>query len=425
MGIDASSAVTELQLTSMAHGGSALGRDSSANERVTFVPFGIPGEKVAVRIVDEKPRYAYAEIVDIIEPSPDRIAPRCQHYGVCGGCHLQHVSYDRQLSLKREVVVDQLQRIAKIANPAVGNTIPSPSSWNYRNSVSFSITKSGQLGFHRFFRGGTTDDHDDPVVPIQECHIIDSRLLDLFRDFDLELPDLTRLTLRVGAYGDLLVLFEIDSVEPPSLEVDFPVNASILLPTGEVANLVGENKIQEHCAGRDWQVSASSFFQVNPQAAETLVSLVMDRAQFSGSENVLELYSGIGLFTEALSNRASHIVAVEASPNAVADAEVNLADTDNVELYQGDAEVAMTHLSEQEFDLVVLDPPRTGVSFNVIDAIVNIEPRRIVYVSCDPATLARDIRRLTPAGYALVSAQTLDMFPQTYHVETIALLEKR
>ena len=253
---------------------------------------------------------------------------------------------------------------------------------------------------------------------------------DLYEDLDLDLPDLRRLTLRVGAAaagvpnsrGDLLVVFETEGVEPPVLEADFPVSAAMLLPTGESANLIGESALVESCDGREWRVSAGSFFQVNPGAAEHLPSLVSEFAALTGTESVLELYSGVGLLTRRLSTGRS-VVGIEVNPDAVADAAVNLEETENVELYQGTVAEVLLALSDQAFDVVVLDPPRAGVEPGVTDLLLEIRAARIVYVSCDPATFARDARLLARGGYRLKTVQPVDMFPQTYHIETVSLLE--
>lgn len=402
-----------ISLTAMAHGGAALGRDTHG--RVVFVPYGIPGETVRVQPTAGKERYTHANLIEVVEPSPHRIEPRCRHFGCCGGCHFQHIAYPAQLLFKSEIVRDQLARVGKIQAPSVEKTLPSPAIWEYRNSASFSPTDEGRLGYWSH--------SEEQVIPIDECHILQPPLQNLYRDLDLELPGLRRLTLRTDAFGDLMVVFEIEEVEPPALEADFPVSASMLLPTGEAASLIGENYLVERCAGREWRVSAGSFFQVNPPAAEHLVRLVNDFAELRGSEAVLELYCGVGLFAAGLSAASSRVVGVEASPDAVADAGVNLDHTENVELYQGLAEAILADLADQAFDVAVLDPPRSGSEPAVVDALAAIRPNRIVYVSCDPATFARDARRLGQTGYRLQTVQPVDMFPQTFHVETVSLLE--
>jgi 23S rRNA (uracil1939-C5)-methyltransferase len=400
-----------LELTAMAHGGAALGRDHVG--RVVFVPGGIPGEMVRVRPVQVKERHAHAELLEVIEPSPDRVEPRCPHYGVCGGCHYQHIDYAAQLRFKTDVVRDQLGRVGHFTEPPVELTLASPVQWQYRNSVNFSPAADGKLGFW--------SRTEEQVVPIDECHIIEPGLQALYRELDLELPGLLRVTLRTGANGDLLVVFETEDVEPPGLETDLTVSAAILLPTGEAANLIGENVLYERCAGREWRVSAGSFFQVNRASAENMVKLVREMADLHGTESVLELYSGVGLFTASLSAGADSVVGIEENPDAVADAAYNLDDTENVSLYQGPVEQILPDL-ERSFDVVVLDPPRGGVDPLVVDALKEIGAPRIVYVSCDPATFARDAKRLARGGYRLLTARPVDMFPQTYHVETVSLL---
>jgi len=385
-----------IQVTAMAHGGAALGRDE--NGRVIFVPYAIPGETVRVRPSRGKERYAHATLIQVLEPSPHRVGPRCPHFGNCGGCHFQQIAYPAQLTFKTQVVL----------------ALPSPAAWEYRNSVSFSPTDDGQLGFWSHV--------EKRVIPIDECHIIRPALQDLYQDLDLDLPDLRRLTLRVGAENELLVVFETEDVEPPALEADFPVSAAMLLPTGEAANLIGDHILTERCAGREWQVGAGSFFQINPGAAESLVQLVNEFAALRGSELILELYSGVGLFAAGLAANSDRVVGIEANPDAVADAAVNLDQTENVELYQGPVEEILPSLTDHSFDVVVLDPPRAGVEPAVIDALLKIRAPRIVYVSCDPATFARDARRLARGGYHLNKVQPVDMFPQTFHIETVSLL---
>jgi 23S rRNA (uracil1939-C5)-methyltransferase len=401
----------ELELTDMAHGGTALGRHEG---RVIFVPYAIPGETVRVRPGEGKARYAYAGLIEVLHPSPHRIEPRCRHFGTCGGCHFQHIAYPAQLKFKTDVVRDQLERVGKFTDPPVRETLASPAEWGYRISATFHPSQEGVLGYW--------SPVEERVIPIYECHIIQSILWQLFEDMDLDLTGILHVTLRVGGDDDLLVALETEDVEPPPLEVDFPVSVAMVLPTGEAANLVGDNYLVERCAGRDWRVSAGSFFQVNLDAAEHLVSLVDRMSALSGHEVVLELYSGVGLFTATLAAAGQRVIGIESNPDAVSDAAVNLEETDNVELYQGPVEEVLPALTGIPFDVVVIDPPRGGVDPTVIDSLLEIRASRIVYVSCDPATFARDARRLARGGYRLHEVSPVDMFPQTYHIETVSLL---
>lgn len=401
-----------LELTAMAHGGSALGRDQQG--RVIFVPLAIPGETVRVQLKEGKERYAYAELLEVLQPSRHRIEPRCRHFGTCGGCHFQHIAYPAQLGFKTEVVRDQLERVGKFADPPVRGTLSSPAEWQYCHSATFHPAQEGRLGYWSPI--------EERVIPIDECHVIQPLLWQLFEDLDLDLTGILHVTLRVGADDDLLIALETQDVEPPALEVDFPVSVAMVLPNGEAANLVGDNYLVQRCAGRHWRVSAGSFFQANLGAAEHLVSLVDGLAALAGQETVLELYSGVGLFTATLSARAIKVVGIESNPDAISDAAVNLEETENVELYQGPVEEVLPALTDLPFDVVVMDPPPGGVDPAVIDSLLEVRAPRIVYVSCDPATFARDARRLVRGGYRLEEVSPVDMFPQTYHIEMVSLL---
>ena len=405
----------QLTLTAMAHGGAALGRHEG---RVIFVAGAIPGETVRAEISEDKERFARARVVEILVPSPHRVTPRCPHVPECGGCQWQHVAYAHQLALKTDVVRDQLARIAGIANPPVHPTIPAPSPWGYRNRVTFSVGDDDQLGFQR------AASHD--IVPIEECHIADPRLMALYDDLDLDLPGLTRLTLMAGsAEDDLLMAFETRGDEPPSLSADFPISCAHLVSRDEAipVNLIGHNHVTHHIAGYAYRASAGRFFQVNTAVAAILVKLVFDWLAPSPGATVLDAYCGVGLFTLPLAERAGLVIAVELDPGATEDLILNLGEIENVEVIQGPVEAVLPDLVDAEpLHAAVVDPPRQGLDRAVVDALVASRPPRLVYVSCDPATLARDVKRLSRAGYALEQVQPVDMFPQTYHIETVALL---
>jgi 23S rRNA (uracil1939-C5)-methyltransferase len=405
----------QLTLTAMAHGGAALGRHEG---RVIFVAGAIPGETVRVEITEDKERFAHARVVEILAPSPHRIPPRCPHVPECGGCQWQHIAYSHQLALKADVVRDQLTRIAGIVDPPVHLTIPAPSPWGYRNRVTFSVGADDQLGFQR------AASHD--IVPIQECHIADPRLMALYDDLDLDLPGLTRLNLMAGsAEDDLLMAFETQGDEPPSLSADFPISCVHLVSADAAipVNLIGRNHVTHHIAGHACRASAGRFFQVNTAVAAILVELVLDWLAPTLDATVLDAYCGVGLFTLPLAERAGLVIAVELDPGATEDLILNLGEIENVEVIEGPVEAVLPDLVDAEpLHAAVVDPPRQGLDRAVIDALVASRPPRLVYVSCDPATLARDVKRLSRSGYALEQVQPVDMFPQTYHIETVTLL---
>jgi 23S rRNA (uracil1939-C5)-methyltransferase len=240
----------------------------------------------------------------------------------------------------------------------------------------------------------------------------------------MEWPQLYRLSLRCGsATGDLLAIFELDHYEDFDIDVDFPVSCVLLLADGEVVVLMGNPYLVEHVAGRDYQVSAGSFFQVNTSGAEALLALVGDYLAPGGDETLVDVYCGVGLFGLALADRVGRVIGIEADPSAISDFQTNAQGLDHVSLIEDKAHVALSGLGGP-VDLMVIDPPRSGVGRHAIAEIARLQPQRLVYVSCDPATLARDARRLVEAGYHLQVVQPVDLFPQTFHIESVALFVK-
>jgi 23S rRNA (uracil1939-C5)-methyltransferase len=406
------SQVIDVQLTAMAHGGSALGRHEG---RVVFVPYAIPGETVRVEIVESHTRWAQARLLETLESSPHRVEPPCAYFGPnrCGGCHFQHIAYETQAELKRQVVVDQLARVGGVHNANVQEIIGAAEPWGYRNHAQFSVTTDGQLGFL------TADTHH--VIPVEECLILEPLLDDLWAALDMEWPQLHRLSLRCGAAtGDLMAIFELDHYEDFDIEVDFPVSCVILLADGETVVLMGNAYLTERIAERDYRISAGSFFQVNSAGAEALVQLVHDYLAPTDDGRLVDLYCGVGLFSLALADQVGHVLGIEADLSAIADFRHNADGMDHVELAEGKAQIILPRLDEA-VDLLVLDPPRSGAGKQIVSEIARLGPRRLTYVSCDPATLARDARHLIECGYSLQEVQPIDLFPQTYHVESVAL----
>ena len=406
----------ELDLVSMAHGGSALGRHEG---RVVFVPYAIPGERVRVRLSGEGDaerggkRFARAEVVDVLSPAPGRVAPRCRHFGPgeCGGCQWQHIDYAAQLRFKQQVMIDQLERVGKLKDPPVLAALPAPNPWAYRMNATFHLDEAGTLGFW--------SDDNSRVVALEECHIIHPALLDLLDSLEFEAGSLERVRLQVGSDGALMMTLSAADDLPPALETDLPLSVNFLLSDNEPLNLVGSTHARYEVRGRWFRVTAGGFFQVNPAVAGVLVDEVMHHLDLRGSESVLDLYSGVGLFSAFIAESAALVTAVESYPPAVTDAESNLADFDNVDLIEGAVEDVLPNL-EGPYDHAVVDPPRTGMTPAALDALVAHAPRTLVYVSCDPATLARDAGRLAAHGYTLAEVQPVDMFPQTFHIESVS-----
>ncbi len=414
----------DLTITALSHAGEGIGRHAG---RAVFVPFALPGETVRAEIIEEKKNFARARLVEIITASPDRVTPPCPHHftisnlqspisNSCGGCQLQHLAYPAQLVFKQQTVVEQLTRVGGFTNPLVRPILPAPAPFNYRNQAQFHLTPEGRLGFRAA--------QSNALVPIRECHLLPPALADLFTRLHIEsAPELDRLTLRLGAEEDALIVFESES-DAPEIEIDLPVSAALLRPDGASLALADRAYIVEVVRGRAFKVSAGSFFQVNTAVAELLVDQVLGALDLRGGETVLDLYSGVGLFSAFIAPHVARLIGIESFEPAVDDAAENLDEFDHVELYCAPVE-AVLPLIEAPVDAVLLDPPRAGCAPEVVEALIARPAPQIVYVSCDPATLARDAKRLAAGGYALEWAQPLDMFPQTYHVECVAKFARR
>lgn len=403
-----------VEVTTPVYGGECMGR--LADGRAVFVPYTLPGELARIELVEEKRSFARARLLEVVRPSPQRIAPRCRHFGVCGGCHYQHTDIQTQLEIKRAVVKDQLQRIGGITDPPVTEVVQSPSAWNYRNHMQFHLDNSGKLGFQGW------GSHE--IVPITECYLPESTLGEIWPQFDLEpLPGVERLDLRLGSDDEVLLVLEGSVTTAPEFSVDIPLSAVHLSPAGKII-LAGDDFILMEVHERVFKVSAESFFQVNTAQAEAMVNHILDSLLLDGTKTILDVYCGVGLFSAFLAPRVKHCIGIELSESACDDYAVNLDEFDNVELYMGQAETILPALNIRP-DIVLVDPPRAGIDRPALDAMINLQPQTIAYVSCDPATLARDIKRLATGGYHLQQVTPFDLFPQTYHVECVALLEKK
>lgn len=400
----------DITLTGMAYGGDAFGRD--ANGRMIFVPFAIPGERIQAEIVETHKRWARARLVKVLKASPERVAPRCRHFTDCGGCHYQHMPYQIQLKSKAEIVRSQLERLGGFEDPPVETIIASQSPWNTRNHLKFSLTPDGRLGFNA--------PGSNRVVPIDECHLPEPNLASLWPRLDLEtIQGLKRITLRTGIEGERMLILHGDDDPDVNVTTDLPASVVWLSPRGMTV-LAGEGFLTIDVLDRAFKVSANSFFQVHTTLAGEVVQHVLEALRFQPGETILDLYAGVGLFSAFLAQKGVRVVAVEESPVACADFENNLAEFDHVELYEAPVEVALPAIHTHP-SAVIIDPPRVGLSLDAIKQLINLSSPLLVYVSCDPATLARDGQRLVKAGYQLERCTPIDMFPQTYHIETLSI----
>ncbi len=406
-----------LRLEGIAHGGEALGRHEG---KVVFVPYTIPGEEVRVRLIREKSRWARAQLLNIVTPSPDRVEPPCPFFGPdgCGGCQWQHISYERQLALKREIVIDQLRRLGHIENPSVKEVLAVGDPFHYRNHMQFTVASGGRLGLLR------AESHR--VIPVDACLLLHPLLTELYETLDLQWEGLRRVILRAGVHtGERLIILETDGEEMPELEVDIPVSVVLHRPQHPPFPLAGVPFFHERVGELTFRISSGSFFQVNTAGAEVLVDLVRRYLAPKGHETLLDLYSGVGLFGLSLASQVGLVFGIEADESAMEDAAFNVEalGLENVALHEGPVEEVLRALWEPA-DLAILDPPRSGAGQEVIAQLRRLRVRRLVYVSCDPATLARDVVHLQAQGYHLLDLQPVDMFPQTYHIETVSVWER-
>lgn len=403
----------EVTLTTLTYGGEAMGRLSDG--RAVFVPFGLPNEHVRVRLTEEKKGFARGEILEISESSPERIAPRCIHFSKCGGCHYQNLSYENQLKAKTEILRDQLKRIGKIENPLVQPMIASPAEWNYRNHMQFHLTEDGRVGFVNA-RGRS-------VIPISECHLPQAGIQTFWPDLQFETTvGAERISVRVGQDEELMLILESESPETPELEIEADISVVHIYDEHAVV-IAGQDHLTVSVLEKNFHVSAASFFQVNTKMAGKMVQHLFAILPVSSDTTLLDVYCGAGLFSKFFASKCKQVIGVESSESACEDFAINLDEFENVELYEGEAEEILPALTGK-FDsplYMIVDPPRAGIEKHALDAIINIKPQVIAYVSCDPSTLARDAARLIHAGYQLEEVTPFDLFPQTYHIESISL----
>jgi len=403
----------EVHLTTPTYGGEAMGR--LADGRAVFVPFALAGETVRARLVDEKRGFARAALLEVLVASPQRIQPKCVHFGECGGCHYQMLPYPEQLKLKETVLRDQLTRIGKIVDPPIRESVAATEAWNYRNHVQFHLADDRSLGF------APASGNPWAVMPIKECHLPEAALDALWPQlqFEADAP-LERVSLRAG--DEIMLTLESDFAEAPAVEVEAGISVVHLSQDDSVV-LAGDDHIIIDVLGRPFRVSAGSFFQVNTAMAEKMVAYLLSNISVSPSTVLLDIYCGVGLFSAFFASKVRKIVGIEVSPAACEDFAANLHEFDNVDLYEAAAEDVLPALDIQP-DIAIVDPPRTGLDKKALDAILKLKPVTLAYISCDPSTLARDAARLIAGGYTLSEVTAFDLFPQTYHIESISIFKR-
>jgi 23S rRNA (uracil1939-C5)-methyltransferase len=434
--------VVELLIDKLVQGGDGL---ATLDGMKVFVPFSAPQERVRARIVTQKRDYAVAEIEEVLEPSPLRIDAPCPYFGMCGGCQLQHINYQGQLVVKKLYVNEALQRIGQVFVP-VRNVTTEAEPWHYRNKTQYPVGSADNGMAIGFFKRGT---HDLLDVPACLLHPVEfDRLREAIRailvaagetgyDEAKHEGNVRHIVLRQGTRdGGLLAIVvtrtpEFDRraaeliAEQPGLTgvVHSVVPARTNRIMGHQATvLAGSGHLNQSVLGKTFQVSAPSFFQVNIQQAEELCRKILKHIAPNGDELVVDLYSGVGMISLLVAPFVQQVTAIEADATAVEDAKANAQAqaVRNVEFVCGDVSREIGRVAST--DVIILDPPRKGCPAETLRRIAALRPKRIVYVSCNPATLARDLATLEQSGYATHEIEPVDMFPQTFHVEVIARL---
>jgi 23S rRNA (uracil1939-C5)-methyltransferase len=391
----------ELSIDHVAFGGDGVGR---FQQQVVFVPFTVDGDEARILITDVRKRFVRGRLEKLLKPSPNRIEPRCRYYARCGGCQYQHIHYDHQLRLKEQQVVDAFIRIGKVALPPSTPVIPSPGAFQYRGKADYHVRISPNeppvIGF--------MDVSSKHIIDIDRCEIVDETINEACLTFRRDLG-----MGRINTPWDRQTIWSAD--------ID-----------GEKADVVTDFRkprfVTRTVKGQNLAAPYRGFFQANRFLVSRLVDDVVETSALSGRETVLDAYCGSGLFSLFLAPKARRVYGIEMDGEAIHCARRNhrQAGLPNAAFIRGDAgEILLKDFVETQrhVDVLILDPPRTGCDPALLSGLVKLKPARIVYISCNPATQARDIRHLLDHGFTLISLKPYDMFPQTAHIEVVALLE--
>lgn len=409
MTADAASGTTvEVVLDGVAHGGAAVGR--LPDGRACFVDYGIPGERVTVRVTEQRRRWARGTVVEVLDPSPDRVAPPCPLFGPgrCGGCSTQHIAVPRQAELLGTVITEQLRRIGGLEPPdgAVEVITPhGPDGLGYRNRARFTVTDDGRLAFRR------ARSHD--TIAVDDCPLLVPAARETLRAIAQGWHGVSEVRLQAGTDGQAALAVTTTGRDP---QVPSPLPAT-QWQRGRTGRPSGRARVHQRVADHTFVVSAASFFQASTAAAEVLVGLVRELTPVAADDHVVDCYAGVGLFSIALASYGARVTAIESDPGACADAEVNAG---GLPIDVRRADLAAPPDLDVPVDAVVLDPPRAGAGAVVTDWIAGLAPRLVTYVSCDPATFARDARALTDHGMRLDRLVGVDQFTHSGRVELVA-----
>lgn len=459
--------IESLEILSVGAEGKAVARH---DDLVVFVPYAAPGDVADVKIDRKKHSYAEGHIERMVKPSPLRVEPFCEHFGVCGGCRWQHLPYQEQLKAKQQQVEDALHRIAKVEMPEITPILGSEQTVAYRNKMEYTFSNKKWLTWEQMRSGEEFADRDaagfhipgafDKVLDINRCHLQDDlgnrlrlHVKQYAREHGLSFFDLRAQTgllrtmmIRIVSTGEVMVVLSFGEDNPgqikgvlDDLRTSFPEITSLMYVVNTKANDTiadldiqlhsGRAYIEEEMEGLRFRIGPKSFYQTNSHQAYNLYKVAREYAGLTGEELVYDLYTGTGTIANFVARQARKVIGIEYVEDAIRDAKLNaevnrLANTD---FYAGDMKDVLTDdfvAAHGHPDVMIVDPPRAGMHADVVNVILNAEPSRIVYVSCNPATQARDIA-LLDAKYRVTAIRPVDMFPHTHHVENVVRLDLR
>ena len=419
-------ATVKLEITDMAPGG--FGLAAHQGKRV-FVPYTLPGESISAQISAVHGSTIFARGKKLYAASADRVFPRCAHFGFgrCWGCQFQHIDYPAQLLIKQDALAQQLARVGKLPDSLIDSImrplLPSPEQWGYNHRLSLYRAATGDWGLRR--QGGQARQGQGGIEALAECHSAHPDLMDTLAMLDLDYEQARRMTLQRGCDGRVMIIFHIDDETAPTLHTDLPISVNLLLPDNSPINLIGDAYSMVAFANHVIRITAGSYIRPNISQLGALADQVLAALALNGNEQVLDLYAGVGVFSAAMAERAKLITLVESYPPAANDAEYNLRQFDHIDIVEGQVEAVLQDMaaSAAHYDVALVDPPSSGINDEIVQSLLALGIRRLVYVSSDPASLARDCRRLMEAGFQLQSVQALDTAPQTAYMTTVAAFE--
>lgn len=415
----------QIKISGVNHKGEGVGR---IDGKVVFIPFAIPDEEIKVKNLIEKKSFSRAEIDEIVEPSKFRTTPVCEYFTECGGCAYQHISYEKELELKEQIIQDSFQRIAKM-DVEIKDSIGVDYPYQYRNKVTWHVFKEGEKNKIGFYNNSSK------LMEIKKCYLLSDKLQGYSERLaniieDLELPDNIDISIRYSNNSEKsMLVFHGKDIQEKIIDVSNLLSEHFhsiyCLDDNQEIHICGDRHLTDNIMGIDYSLSSDTFMQINNEQNLELLNIILNDFGINKDDKVLDAYCGIGNIALQVAKISKEVLGIESSKRTIKSAKHNVWQNEitNVKFKRGLCEEVLP-LIEEQYDIVILDPPRTGCEAEAIKAIPQLNPRQIIYISCNPATLARDCKLLAELGYETKMVQPIDMFSQTGHVETVVLITR-